>query len=293
MMKISKYNASGNDFVIFTDSVKADRSKLARELCDRRDGVGADGLIVVLPKFNGIEGINFEWEFYNSDGSTADMCGNGSRAVCMYAYENFLAAQSMKFLSGVGVISGEIFGIFGGNLSESMRGELRNVSFGEIFNLRPNAHALVANVEVMLTRPKRLGESFEEAGLTWYFYNTGVPHLVTFVSDLNEFDAALARDLREKYNANVNYALVQSRLASKVLKVRTFERGVEAETLACGTGMAACFIAGVENMGLAPDIRVVPASGEMLNLRLGDGGKIYFRGDVRHTFDGEFIGYVE
>ena len=80
-MKISKYNASGNDFVIFTDSVKADRSKLARELCDRRDGVGADGLIVVLPKFNGIEGINFEWEFYNSDGSSADMCGNGSRAV--------------------------------------------------------------------------------------------------------------------------------------------------------------------------------------------------------------------
>ena len=171
-MKISKYNASGNDFVIFTDSVKADRSKLARELCDRRDGVGADGLIVVLPKFNGIDGINFEWEFYNSDGSTADMCGNGSRAVCMYAYENFLAAQSMKFLSGAGVISGEIFGIFGGNLSESMRGELRNVSFGEIFNLRPNAHALVANVEVMLTCPKRLGESFEEAGLPCYFYNT-------------------------------------------------------------------------------------------------------------------------
>ena len=120
-----------------------------------------------------------------------------------------------------------------------------------------------------------------------------MPHLVTFVSDLNEFDAALARDLREKYNANVNYALVQSRLASKILKVRTFERGVEAETLACGTGMAACFIAGVENMGLAPDIRVIPASGETLNLRLGDGGKIYFRGDVRHTFDGEFIGYVE
>ncbi|WP_299186954.1 diaminopimelate epimerase [uncultured Campylobacter sp.] len=292
-MKISKYNASGKDFVIFTDSVKEDRSKLARELCDRREGVGADGLIVVLPKFNGIDGINFEWEIYNSDGSAADMCGNGSRAVCMYAYENFLAGKSMKFLSSAGVIDGEIFGIFGGNLNGGMQGELRNVSFGEIFNLRDNAHALVANVEVMLTQPKRLGESFDEAGRTWYFYNTGAPHLVTFTEDLIEFDVALARELGEKYNANVNYALVQKRVANMILKVRTYERVTEAETLACSTGMAACFIAGVENMGLAADMRVVPASGEMLNLRLANNGKIYFRGDVRHTFNGEFIGYVE
>ena len=77
-MKISKYNASGNDFAVFHAFIGKDRSELARAVCDRAGGVGADGLIVLLP--NGRNSV--KWEFYNSDGSYAAMCGNGSRAVC-------------------------------------------------------------------------------------------------------------------------------------------------------------------------------------------------------------------
>ena len=86
-MKLSKYSANGNDFIIFHSDIKANRTNLAKELCHRQDGVGADGLIVLVPH----ESLDFEWEFYNADGSHADMCGNGSRATAHYAYNNSLA----------------------------------------------------------------------------------------------------------------------------------------------------------------------------------------------------------
>jgi len=101
-LKILNHNASGQDIYGRTQSGKA---KPARDLCGRCEWVGADGLVVAPPKFNAIDWINFWWEFYTS---AADMCGNGSRAVCMYAYE-ILAVQSVKFLGVAGVISGRNF----------------------------------------------------------------------------------------------------------------------------------------------------------------------------------------
>ncbi len=100
-MIMSKYSANGNDFVIFHTDIKIDRSELTKELCHRQDGIGADGLIVVLPH----DTLDFEWQFYNSDGSHADMCGNGSRACAHYAYVNKLASNKMSFLTGAGVIN--------------------------------------------------------------------------------------------------------------------------------------------------------------------------------------------
>ena len=94
-MKISKYCASGNDFVIITAFSNKNRSLLAKKLCDRFNGVGADGLIIILPDTNN----DFKWEFYNSDGSVAKMCGNGARAAFMYAYENNLISKKAKFLN--------------------------------------------------------------------------------------------------------------------------------------------------------------------------------------------------
>ena len=104
MLQIAKYCASGNDFVIFHSLNGADRSGLARTLCDRQHGIGADGLIVLLPH----ETYDFEWEFYNADGSTASMCGNGSRACAHYAYRFGLAQSSMEFLTGAGVIKASV-----------------------------------------------------------------------------------------------------------------------------------------------------------------------------------------
>ena len=105
-MMIAKYSASGNDFVLFHSFIARDRSELARTLCDRQNGVGADGLIVLVPHPE----YDFEWQFYNSDGSTAEMCGNGSRACAHYAYSNGLAAAKMTFLTLAGVIGAEVEG---------------------------------------------------------------------------------------------------------------------------------------------------------------------------------------
>ena len=242
-MLISKYNASGNDFVIFHSFVKKNRRELAKKLCDRQRGVGADGLIVLVPH----EKLAYEWEFYNSDGSLADMCGNGSRATAHYAVTNGLAKNSHSFLSGAGEIKCEVDGDI---------------------------------VEIELTKPKALKEMFSDEGREWYFFDTGVPHLVTFVEDLEEYSKDLASKMRYRYNANVNFVKVDG----EVLRVRTYERGVEDETLACGTGMAASFYSAYLKGDAKEVTKVYPTSGEELILSLKD-GSIFFKGRVERVFD--------
>lgn len=242
-MFVSKYSASGNDFVIFHTFKKSDRSSLAIALCNRFNGVGADGLIVLIPHSE----YDFEWQFYNSDGSEAEMCGNGSRAVAHYAYSNNLTNSKMKFLTKAGVISAEV----NDNIVESE-----------------------------LTKPTVLKESFSEEGFEWILLDTGVPHLVTIVDDLNSYDKELSRRLRIKYNANVNFALIKD----KKLFVRTYERGVEDETLACGTGMSACFLKANMDKLVGESAKVYPKSGEELNLRI-DNGILFFKGAVKEVFN--------
>ena len=267
-IKTSKYNASGNDFVIFEIDSFHNYSNLARKICNRHKGIGADGLIVIIKNKSEISNkisslildsnddkIDFAWDFYNSDGSKADMCGNGSRAAALFAYENKIANKNMKFLTGAGIINAEICEI--------------------------NKH--LAIVESELTKPVKKAENFSENGFLWSFYDTGVPHLVTFVKDLNDFNIEVARNLRKKYNANVNFASFKD----EILRVRTYERGVEDETLACGTGMAACFITGIINFNLQNVVKVMPKSGEILYLRKND-DKIFFKGAVSHSFDALF-----
>ncbi|MFK5881770.1 MAG: diaminopimelate epimerase [Sulfurospirillum sp.] len=242
-MQISKYNASGNDFVIFHTFKKIDRSRLAIKLCDRQKGVGADGLIVLVPHNE----FDFEWQFYNSDGSEAAMCGNGTRACAHYAFRNGLAKEDMVFLTGAGV------------LNSSVRGYV---------------------VETMLTDPVKLSEPFEEEGILWYFYNTGVPHLVAFIDDIEDFNLSLATKMRYAHNANVNFCSIKD----GVLYTRTYERGVESETLACGTGMAACFYSANQDKKIGDFTKVYPTSKEELEFRL-ENEKLYFKGKVSKIFD--------
>ncbi len=242
-MQISKYNASGNDFVIFHAFKEIDRSELAVRLCDRQKGIGADGLIVLLPH----DEYDFKWQFYNSDGSVAEMCGNGTRACAHYAYTNGLADEKMDFLTLSGVITSSVDG---------------NI------------------VETVLSDPKKMSEPFEEEGHLWYFYDTGVPHLVTFIDDLDRFDLKLASKMRYARNANVNFASIKK----NTLHVRTYERGVEGETLACGTGMAASFYSANQSGKLGDFVEVYPASQERLELRL-EHGRLYFKGKVSKVFD--------
>lgn len=238
-MTITKYDASGNTFVIFHTNEKKDYSQLAIELCKIES---TDGLIVVVPHLV----YDFEWLFYNNDGSTASMCGNGTRAVAHYAYTNQLCGTYLKFLTGAG--------------------EITCVVDGDI-------------VKTTMPKPKFIKDDFEEENFTWYLLDTGVPHLVTIVDNLELFDLKLCATMRNRHNANVNFAKVQDR----TLLVRTYERGVENETLACGTGMTAAFLV-ANRLNLVPNrIDVYPKSGELLTLSK-DSDNLYFQGKVTKEY---------
>jgi len=247
-MTVTKYSANGNDFILFVAQEKADRSSLAKKLCHRQNGVGADGLVVVLPHPD----YDFEWEFYNSDGSRADMCGNASRAVAHFAHEKGISKDgTAEFLTGAGVIRATINGLY---------------------------------VVSDMTEPKIIRDDIEAFGEKWWLIDSGVPHLVAVRDDIENFDLQQARELRQKYNANVNICKVDG----DTMYVRTYERGVEDETLACGTGMVACFIRN-HMEGKVPDqIRVYPKSGDELYVSYEDG--VYrFGGKVTKTFIAETL----
>jgi diaminopimelate epimerase len=237
-MRYSKYDASGNDFVIFHTNEKKDYSDLAIELC-AKDNFDTDGLIVIIPH----ETLDFEWLFYNNDGSTASMCGNGTRAVALYAYENNLAKGEMTFLTDAGDITCKVQG---------------NV------------------VETQMTEPIEIKKPFEEDGLNCWIVDTGVPHVVIMTNDIKNFDAETCAKFRQKYNANVNYACVQD----GNLLVRTFERGVEGETQACGTGMVASFLRALELNLINSPCKVYPTSKEELIIKKQN-DTLYFKGAVK------------
>ena len=247
-MTVTKYSANGNDFVIIIRKKKKDRSKLAKRLCHRQNGIGADGLVVVIPH----DEYDFEWDFYNADGSRATMCGNASRAVAHFAIEKGISADGKsEFLTGAGLISATVNGLY---------------------------------VVSDMTKPIILSEEIEENNEKWWFVDTGVPHLVVFKDNIDEFDIEQARKLRHKYNCNVNICKIEE----NKLYVRTYERGVEDETLACGTGMVACFLrANKENL-VEDEVQVFPKSGDELYVSLED--EVYkFGGKVTKTFIAETI----
>jgi len=245
-MEVTKYSANGNDFVMFIAQKKEDRSALAARLCHRQKGVGADGLVVILPH----KKYDFEWEFYNSDGSRADMCGNASRAVAHFAHEKGISKDNKaEFLTGAGVISATINGLY---------------------------------VVSDMVEPEIISTDIEEYGEQWWLINSGVPHLVAMRENIDDFNIEEARALRHKYNCNVNICS----LKDNTMYVRTYERGVEDETLACGTGMVACFIRYHKEGKVSDQVKVHPKSGDELYVSYEEG--VYrFAGQVTKTFVAE------
>ncbi|MCL2561743.1 MAG: diaminopimelate epimerase [Rikenellaceae bacterium] len=227
-----KYEGAGNDFVMLDmrgglgGNLDGD---VVRRLCDRRRGVGGDGLLALL---DGDEGYDFRMRYFNADGSEAAMCGNGARCIALFARDLGAVGHSMRFVGADSEHRAEI-------LSD---GEVR-VSMRDVEVCTP-----LGNASFML--------------------DTGVPHYVEFTDDVDALDVFhLGRLLRDDKRfatlggVNVNFAQV---LPDGSLKLRTYERGVEDETLACGTGAVAATIAAhVWKGGLRTSVLVHVRGGEL------------------------------
>jgi len=259
-LKFAKLQGTGNDFIIinnlggqFNDfCIRVKEEDLVRAICSRRTGVGADGLILIEDS----QVANFKWRFFNADGSPAEMCGNGMRCVARFAYEEGLAPERMKVETDVGIVEAEVLG---------------------------------RDVRVKLTPPKDFNLNLKAEGLTVHYVNTGVPHAVVFVDALELVDVEdVGRRLRfsptfSPAGANVNF--VEVRL-DRIL-VRTYERGVEAETLACGTGAVASALIAARLFNLSSPVEVEVRSGERLKVYFDEGMKeVYLEGPTLWVYDG-------
>lgn len=203
-----KYQGTGNDFIMVDNrnlALPRNNTQLYQHLCDRRFGIGADGFIMVQNK----EGYDFEMVYFNSDGNESSMCGNGGRCITMFAKQLGIIKDKALFLAIDGPHDAEIFE--NGWVSLKMKD---------------------------VTEVEQLGDD--------YFLDTGSPHYVRFInSDISQMllvETAQAIRYNDRFAAkgtNVNIAQAQE----NVLKVRTYERGVEDETYSCGTGVTAVALA--------------------------------------------------
>jgi diaminopimelate epimerase len=233
-----KMQGSGNDFILIDNRRGALKGRnlkqLARTVCDRHYSVGADGLIVIVPSRR----ADFKWRFLNADGSEAEMCGNGSRCAARFAHLRRIAGRNLRFETRAGIIRAE-------------------VKTGAVKVQLTDATGLRKDIRIPLGSGARSG----------HFINTGVPHVVYLTDRLESEDVAgVGRATRfhplfspAGTNANFMQVLGPSRIA-----IRTYERGVEGETLACGTGaVAGALIAGSLGLVSSP-VDVITRSGEKL-----------------------------
>ena len=279
-MVVYKYCANGNDFLLFHTFIEGDYAPLARTLCHRFSGIGADGLVVVLPIRQAESRLecSYMWDFYNADGSRAEMCGNASRCVAYYAYSMGLAPAAHQFLSTFGVIKVSVkhhtvVPISDTNISAKTALVASNLGRYKNLKILGTLETLLATLQSdLLSTLDSIRALFGE----WYFLDTGVPHLVCFVQDstlvaalgnkaapLHKTLFLLMQHLRKHYNANVNLAYIQDQAT---IALATYERGVEDITLACGTGMAACFVVGYKAYHTAQKATLIPPSLEQVEL---------------------------
>ncbi len=273
-MEFGKYHGSGNDFVLINNMDKRVESflketglnldKFVRRICAHHFGIGADGLILIEKPEDPRN--QFKWQFFNSDGSLGEMCGNGARCAIRFAYDRKIVKEGCKtvrFETLIGVVEGQI-----------LQGGRR--------------------VRVQLTKPSIIREvlAVRAEGMTFEgtYLEVGVPHFVVEVEDLERFDVLrFGRKIRYHEifgprGTNVNFIKTMS---EDTIMVRTYERGVENETLSCGTGVIASAIAcRLKGEIKVKEIKVKTRSGEVLKVFLGDNDRIFLEGSVIKVFDG-------
>jgi diaminopimelate epimerase len=262
----SKLNGSGNDFLLIDNRRGVlrgiDLARFAGKVCDRSRSIGADGVILIEKSRR----ADFRWQFFNADGSRAEMCGNGGRCAARFAVERKIARPVLSFETEAGLIRADVQG---------------------------------ARVKLQMTAPHglALSKSLTLRGkkITYSFLNTGVPHAVLFVNDLERIDlAGTGRGIRTHRafaprGTNVNFVQVKS----GAVGVRTYERGVEGETLACGTGAVASGILSCLHGFVRPPVAVRTRGGEALTIHFDAEkkgfGEVYLEGDTSWSCDGKIF----
>jgi diaminopimelate epimerase len=260
-----KMSGAGNDFVVI-DNRSLNHSlsgeQIAR-LCDRHFGIGADGLLAVEPSDRAE--ADFRMRYYNADGGEAEMCGNGARCFARFVHPLRRAdAERARFLTPAGLITGEYVG---------------------------------DEIRINLTAPKETATQqradFGWGEIEYHFMNTGVPHAVVFMDDVEKTDiVAQGRAIRRSpifpRGTNVNFVQVTD---SGKLIVRTYERGVEDETLACGTGVVASALLTHRVRKLALPLYVKVRGGDILTVDArveGDAfSNVTLTGPATEVFSGE------
>lgn len=253
-INFSKYQGTGNDFVLIDDrdeTFPTQNKALIAHLCHRRFGIGADGLILLQNS----QEYDFRMVYFNADGAEGSMCGNGGRCIVRFAHDLGLFASETRFIA-----------VDGAHLAK------------------------VKDNEIHLKMSDVTGVD-ERDGMT--FLNTGSPHVVRFVENLDAFNVVTDGQQIRHHSAfqpggtNVNYAEL---LDSDTLFVRTFERGVEDETLSCGTGVTAAALAAHRQRDMPGPVSVQTLGGH-LHVSFStrpDGGfaDIYLIGPAQHVFTG-------
>ncbi len=259
ILKFAKYHGNGNDFVMVNNinsNVNLSGDEIAG-ICNRHLGIGADGLIII----NKSDIADFKMLYYNSDGNLASMCGNGGRCAAAFAYINGLCEKQMHFEAFDGIHMAEVI-----STNDEMTDLLISLQMADVENVEENEK--------------------------YMFMDTGSPHYIEFVEHLAEFDVVnMGRKTRysEKFHpggTNVNFV----ELSSNRVFVRTYERGVEDETLSCGTGVTATAIATYIKTG-NKDIDIHTIGGDF-NVKLEKVNNtftnIVLTGPVKAVFNGEY-----
>lgn len=255
-----KMSASGNDFILIdnrdgkVNEHFEDVPDFVSRVCRRCLSVGADGVILIEEA----KECDFAWKFYNADGSEAEMCGNGGRCAARFAYENKIAKAKMSFETVAGMIKAKVSG---------------------------------SKVKLQLTTPSNLMIDYpihlEEREIFLCSINTGVPHAVLLTDDLDHAPVAELGRLIRYHKAfgdkgtNVDFVKVEDK---KNIRIRTYERGVEGETLACGTGAVAVGCILKEKHIIESPVNVWTKSGEMLKVYMED--EVHLEGDARIVYIG-------
>jgi diaminopimelate epimerase len=225
-LEFYKYEGAGNDFILVDDrnnQFPDNKPDLVKSLCDRRFGIGADGLILLRP----VLGYDFGMTYFNADGKEGSMCGNGGRCIASFARELGIIKDMARFIAIDGVHQAE---------------------------MKPNGHVKLKMTDV----------TGIETGDGYYYLNTGSPHYVKFLPSVSKLDVvAEGRKIRyskrfSREGTNVNFI----EEADDHIFVRTYERGVENETLACGTGVVASVICtgirqGINHQHFSSRVRVL------------------------------------